>query len=60
MYYYQFSGKTADQELCDELDGKVQSMIERCNTLAEFPEDEDLENEIQELKTKKKKKIIVA
>ncbi|VDI78620.1 Hypothetical predicted protein [Mytilus galloprovincialis] len=53
-------GKTADQELCDELDGKVQSMIERCNTLAEFPEDEDLENEIQELKTKKKKKIIVA
>ncbi|XP_052071199.1 polycystin family receptor for egg jelly-like [Mytilus californianus] len=57
--YTYIEGKTPDQELCDELDGKVQNMIERCNTLAEFPEDEDLEKEIQELKTKKKRKIVV-
>jgi hypothetical protein len=39
IYVYK-TGKTSDQEILDELNGKVENVIQKCNGLAEFPEDD--------------------
>jgi len=58
IYVYK-TGKTSDQEILDELNGKVENVIQKCNGLAEFPEDDELEEELNEVQNRKRRRIVV-
>ena len=58
-YLFYKTGKTSDQEILDELNGKVENVIQKCNGLAEFPEDDELEEELNEVQNRKRRRIVV-
>lgn len=55
------SGKTEDQQKLQELDEKVEKVIQKMEGFVEWDDDvkNDLEKEIEEVKKKRKRRIVI-